>query len=112
MFMLMSKAVTEWVSAPTLIKSTPVAATSFRRGILILPEASVLARPPISLTASGHFRIAHIVQHDDFRSGSQCLTHFVKIRGFHFDLDSGGNIRPYCLNGIGDITWQPLCGCL
>ncbi len=39
--MLMSNAVTEWVSAPTLIKSTPVAATSFKRGMFIFPEASV-----------------------------------------------------------------------
>ena len=43
MFMLISNAVTEWVSAPIEIKSTPVSATSFNLSIVMLPEASTLA---------------------------------------------------------------------
>ena len=52
MFILMSRALTEWVRAPTLMKSTPVAATSAILGRVMLPDASVLARPPMILTAS------------------------------------------------------------
>ena len=48
----MSKTLTEWVSAPTEMKSTPVAATSRARSKVSPPEASSLARPAVMRTAS------------------------------------------------------------
>jgi hypothetical protein len=52
----MSSAATECVSAPTLTKSTPVAAMARALARDTLPEASVSASPPIRDTAcaEGH----------------------------------------------------------
>jgi hypothetical protein len=41
----MSKTLTEWVSAPTEMKSTPVRATSLARSKVSPPDASSEARP-------------------------------------------------------------------
>src|SRR4029077_253274 len=48
----MSKTLTEWVSAPTEMKSTPVSATSLARSNVSPPDASSEARPAVIRTAS------------------------------------------------------------
>ena len=48
----MSNTVTEWVSAPTEMKSTPVSATSRARSRVSPPDASSEARPAVIRTAS------------------------------------------------------------
>ena len=62
-----SKTLTEWVSAPTEMKSTPVSATSRARSMVSPPDASSVARPALIAHRLGHRRRTACC-----RAGSRC----------------------------------------
>ena len=95
----MSAAVTEWVSAPTEIRSTPVAATSRTLSRVMFPEASSGIFPATRSDRPGHLRKPHIVEEDRIRSGGQRLFQFGHV--LHLDLD---------LQGMGNPFANPLYG--
>ena len=90
----MSKALTEWVSAPTDIRSTPVVATAETLSRVMPPEASRMARPPVIRTAAAISSSGHVVKEDDVGPTFKCLLQLVKIGDFHFYLEGVGRFLP------------------
>ena len=88
----MSSAGAEWVSAPTEIRSTPVAAISATLSSVTPPEASNSARPAVMATAFRRSAIVHVVEQHDVGAGLERLRQLVERR--HFDLDAQGVRRP------------------
>ena len=93
-----SKTLTEWVSAPTEMKSTPVSATSRARSMVSPPEASSVARPALIAHRLGHRRGRHVVEQDLGAAGVEQLAQLVEVG--HLDLDPQiGVRRPHGLVG-------------
>ena len=82
----MSKTLTEWVSAPTEMKSTPVAATSRARSKVSPPDASSFARPAVMPDRLGHHVGGHVVEQDLLAAGVEQLAELVEVG--HLDLDA------------------------
>ena len=84
----------ECVSAPTAMKSTPVAATSRARSRVSPPEASRRARPAVTRTASAICAVRHVVEQDLRGAGVEQLAELVE-RG-HLDLHRQARVaRPH-----------------
>ncbi len=83
-----SNTLTEWVSAPTEMKSTPVSATSRARSRVSPPDASRVAWPPapaLMRTASAIVGGRHVVEQDLGAARGQHGAQLVEVH--HLDLD-------------------------
>ena len=85
----MSKTLTEWVSAPTEMKSTPVAATSRARSKVSPPEASSVARPRGDADRLGHHLGGHVVEQDLLAAGVEQLAELVEVGDLDLDPEVG-----------------------
>ena len=85
----MSNTITEWVSAPTEMKSTPVSATSRARSRVRPPEASSVASAVGDRHRLGHLLVGHVVEQDPLAAGVEQLAQLVEVG--HLDLD--GDVR-------------------
>ena len=92
--MLRSRLGAEWVSAPTEMKSTPVAATSATfssvtpaRGL----ERRSRCRPALArhLTAARSSSALHVVEQQPVGAGVQRLAHLVEVAALDLDLEPG-----------------------
>ena len=84
-----SKTFTEWVSAPTEMKSTPVAATSRARSRVRPPEASRVARPAVIRDRLGHRRDVHVVEQDLGAARVEELAQLVEVGDLDLDPQVG-----------------------
>lgn len=100
----MSKALTECVSAPMEMISTPVSATGRSVSSVIPPEASIRAFPFAIATGFAHRFKAHIVEHNDLRARVQGLGHLIKIAGFHFNFYHMAKLSTQKSDRVGDAT--------
>ena len=96
----MSSAGAEWVSAPTEIRSTPVAAIAATLSSVTPPDASNSARPAVMATAFRKSATVHVVEQHDVGAGLERLRQLVERR--HFDLDPQRVRRP-CLASIDGV---------
>ena len=74
-----SKTFTEWVSAPTEMKSTPVSATSRARSKVSPPEASRRGPAGGDPDRLGHRRGVHVVEQDPVAAGVEQLAELVEV---------------------------------
>ena len=85
----MSKTCTEWVSAPTEMKSTPVAATSRARSRVSPPDASSVARPPVMRTASAIVSVGMLSSRISVAAGVEQLAQLVEVGDLDLDPQVG-----------------------
>ena len=103
-FMEMSRAFTEWVSAPMDTMSTPVSATARSVSSVMPPLASSRARPATKIHRRLHSGAVHVVQHDDVRPGLQRLPHLVQVAGLHLQLDHMAQLFSDGRHRLGDAA--------
>ena len=100
--MEMSKAFTEWVSAPTEMMSTPVFATSAMVSWVIPPEASGKSLSADELNGGLHGCIIHVVKHNDVGACLDGLFDLVEISRFNLDFDRVAERLPENSDGLGN----------
>ena len=83
---LTSSAGAECVSAPTLMKSTPVSATARTVSSVIPPDASSSARPATSGDGLSQLVRGHVVEQQPRHARVERRAHLVERRALHLDL--------------------------
>ena len=84
-----SKTFTEWVRAPTEMKSTPVSATSRARARVSPPEASRRGPPGGDAHRLGHGRGVHVVEQDPLAAGVEQRAQLVEVGDLDLDGEAG-----------------------
>ena len=100
----------EWVSAPTLIRSTPVAAQAPTVARLIPPDASSRIDGATAIATPdglGHALRAEVVHQDDVGSASQGGVELLERVNLHLDHRAGRHVGPRRRDRRGDGSTRP-----
>ena len=93
-----------WVSHPTEMRSTPVSAIAGAVSRLTRPDASLIARPPIILTARRKIVERHVVEQHGVDARAQRLFELGKRVDLDLDLDEMPDMAAHAPDRLGDAA--------